>query len=313
MPDIAPVRNWAMTYFEWAMLISLSMLWASAFFFNSIAIRELPTLTIVSLRVGFASAILLMLVHAMRLVMPLGGCAWIQYFGMGLLNNCVPLSLILWGQSHIGAALASILNATTPLAAIILAHFLTSDEKMTARKLVGAFLGLVGVVLLIGPAYLSGLGTDFVAQLACLAAAVSYASAGIFARSFKSAGVPPISAATGQVVASTILLVPAALFLEHPWTLAMPSMATWSAIAGIALFSTALSYVLYFRILSTAGVTNLMLVAFLIPVNVVVANILFFGEWLEPRYYLGMLLIGLGLAAIDGRAFDRFLKHNARA
>jgi drug/metabolite transporter (DMT)-like permease len=297
-----------MTLLEWAMLLALSAFWASAFFFNGVAMRELPTLTIVALRLGVASAILCIVMYVIGLRLPMNRQALTQYLGMGLLNNCLPLSLILWGQAHIGSALASILNATTPLAAILLTHVFTLDEKISVKKLVGAALGFAGVVFLIGPAYLSGLRTDFIAQLACLAAAFSYASAGVYARAFGTKGGSPLAAATGQVLASTLLIGPAAMVLEEPWTLSFPDVTTWSAIAGIAIFSTALSYILYFRILSTAGTTNLMLVAFLIPVNVVVSNVIFYGIWLEPRYYTGVLLIAAGLAAIDGRVFTYVMK-----
>lgn len=309
--DARPVSQ-RMTTLEWIMLLSLSGTWASAFYFNSIIAPELPTLTTVCLRLLFGWILLLAILRLSGLALPMTGRAIRYYFTMGLLNNCIPLSLILWGQSQIGAALASILNATTPLAAIILAHAFTPDDKMTSRKLAGAVLGFLGVTLLVGPTYLAGLQSDFLGQLACLTAAVSYASAGVYARSSAKTLGSPLCAATGQLIASTVILAPFALFYEHAWALDPPSARGWAAIAGLAIIATAISYVLYFKILASAGVTNLMLVAFLIPLNVVLANMLFGGAWLEPRYYQGMLFIGLGLAAIDGRLVDRLVAWRRR-
>jgi drug/metabolite transporter (DMT)-like permease len=227
---------------------------------------------------------------------------------MGLLNNMVPFSLIVWGQRHIGSGPASILNATTPLFAIMVAHFLTSDEKITRGRFGGVLIGFTGVVLIIGPEALEGLGTNLFAQLAVLGAALSYAFAGVFGRRFRDLGCEPLVTATGQVTASTVVLIPLAAVTERPWTLSMPDLDVWCAIAGLALLSTALAYILYFRILSTAGAGNVLLVTFLIPISAVLLGSTVLGEKLRLEHLAGMLLIGLGLAAIDGRPLG-FLRH----
>jgi drug/metabolite transporter (DMT)-like permease len=223
---------------------------------------------------------------------------------MGLLNNVAPFCLIVWGQAHIASALAAILNATTPLSTVVVAHFLTDDEKMTGKRLAGVLFGLAGVAVMIGPDALKGLGGDLAAQLAVLLAAVSYAFAGVYGRRFARMGVAPLGAATGQVTASTIVLAPIALLVDRPWTLAPPSLAVWGAVVGIAALSTALAYVLYFRILATAGATNLLLVTFLIPISAILLGVLLLGERLDLRHFVGMALIGAGLAAIDGRLLN---------
>jgi drug/metabolite transporter (DMT)-like permease len=212
-----------------------------------------------------------------------------------------PFCLIVWGQTHIASGLAAILNATTPLFTVIVAHVLTDDERMTGNRLAGLLIGIVGVVVTIGPGALSGLGSDVLAQLAVLAAAVSYAFAGVLGRRFRKLGIVPMAAATGQVMASTLMLLPLALLVDRPWTLPMPSAETWAAIFGTAALSTALGYILYFRILETAGATNLLLVKFLIPVSAIMLGALVLGERLSLPHFLGMALIGVGLAAIDGR------------
>lgn len=286
---------------DWGRLAMLSILWGGSFFFNGIAVKELPPFSIVTLRVGLAALILLMFIRIIGQHMPTERRVWAAFFGMGLLNNLIPFSLIVWGQTQIASGLASILNATTPLFAVVVAHFLTADEKITRNKLAGVAAGFLGVIVMIGPDALSGFGTDIWAQLAVLAAALSYSFAGIFGRRFKAMGVSPLATAAGQVTATAIMLAPVALVVDQPWTLAMPGMATWGAIGGIALLSTALAYVLFFRILSTAGATNLMLVTFLIPVSAILLGSIVLGERLEAKHLFGMAMIAAGLAAIDGR------------
>lgn len=297
--------NRTMTAAVWALLLALSVLWGGSFFFTGIAIKELPPLTIVALRVGLAAA---MLCATMRLVgvrMPRDARTWAAFFGMGLLNNVIPFCLIVWGQTHIASGLAAIINATTPLFTVVVAHALTADETMSANRLAGVIVGFIGVALMIGPDALAGIGTDVLAQLAVLAAALSYAFAGVFGRRFARMGVAPMATATGQVMASTLMLVPVTLLVDRPWTLPMPGAPVWAAIVGIAALSTALGYVLYFRILATAGATNLLLVTFLIPVSAIVLGFLVLGERLDARHFVGMALIGVGLAAIDGRLLAR--------
>ncbi len=259
-----PPVNRTMSASEWAMLLSLSVLWGGSFFFTRVALSALPPFTLVLLRVGLAALILNAVMPLLGLRMPRTGRAWAAFFGMGLLNNTIPFCLIVWGQTHIASGLAAILNATTPLFTVVAAHVFTSDERMTGNRLVGVLIGLVGVAVMVGPAVLAGLGTDLLAQMAVLGAALSYAFAGIFGRRFRRMGIPPLATATGQVTASAFMLLPLVLVADHPWTLPLPSASAWGAVVGIAVLSTALAYVLYFRILATAGATNLLLVTFLI-------------------------------------------------
>jgi drug/metabolite transporter (DMT)-like permease len=301
---MAPTINRSMTGTEWIMLVCLSILWGGSFFFTGIAIKELPPFTIVTVRVGLAAFILNVVARAIGLRLPRGGRAWVAFFLMGLLNNAIPFSLIVWGQIHIASGLASILNATTPLWTVVAANSFTTDEKMTGHHLFGVVVGFIGVVVMIGPEALAHLGVDVTAQLAILAAALSYAFAGIFGRRFIQMGIVPMLTATGQVSASTLMLIPVALVVDQPWHLAMPSLNAWAALIGIAALSTGLAYVLYFRILATAGATNLLLVTFLIPVSAIVLGYTILGERLDAKHLLGMTLIGVGLSAIDGRALN---------
>ncbi len=296
-----PRANRPMTALEWAMLLALATVWGGSFFFNGIAVRELPVFTVVVSRVALAAILLLGLLRLRGEPLPRDRRVWTAFFGMGLLNNAIPFSLIAWGQTHIASGVASILNAATPLFTVILAHVLTSDERMTGGRLAGVAIGFAGVAVMIGTDALADLGVHLAAQLMCLAAALSYAFAGIYGRRFHAMGVSPLATATGQVVASSLILLPLVLVVDRPWTLPPPSLATLAALVGVAAISTALAYVLYFRILATAGATNLLLVTFLIPVSAILLGTLFLGEVLLPRHLAGMALIGAGLAAIDGR------------
>ncbi len=291
---------------EWGLLITLSLVWGGSFFFVGVAVAEVPPFTIVLSRVGFAALTLWLFALVMGIKIPPTRQVWVAFFGMGLLNNAIPFGLIVWGQTEIASGLASILNATTPLFSVVVAHFLTRDEPMTPSRILGVLFGIAGVAVLIGPEALAGLGGSVMAQIGILLAAVSYAFAAVFGRRFKSMGLTPTATATGQVTASTLLILPLALIFEAPWQLPMPSGGTWMALIGLGVLSTALAYDLYFRILATAGATNLMLVTFLVPVSAILLGSAFLAEILTPVQFVGMGLIGLGLIAIDGRLMRRF-------
>ena len=263
--------------------------------------RDLPTLSIVALRVGIAALVLWGVVGLLGRAVPRDPAVWAAFLGMGVLNNVIPFGLIVWGQHSIASGLASILNATTPLFTVAVAGLLLADERISGRKLAGLVLGLTGVAVMIGPAALAGLGRDVLAQLACLGGALSYGCAAVFGRRFRRLGVDPIVVAAAQVTASALLLVPAALFVDAPWTLPMPPLPTWAALLGLAVLSTAAAYVLYFQILQRAGATNVSLVTFLIPVSAIALGVLVLGEALTGGQLAGMALIALGLLAIDGR------------
>lgn len=298
---MAAIDTRGMTASEWAMLVGLSILWGGSFFFSRVALAALPPFTLVALRVGLAAFVLNLVLVLSGTRLPRGRAVWLAFLGMGLLNNAVPFSLIVWGQTQIASGLAAILSATTPLFTVVIAHLATNDERMTGHRLAGVVIGLIGVAVMVGPDALAGLGSAFVAQLAVLGAALSYACASIFGRRFRRMAIAPLTVATGQVTASTLLILPIALWVDAPWILPVPSPAVWGAVLGAALLSTALAYIVFFRILATAGATNISLVTFLIPVSAILLGALVLGERLDPRHVIGMALIASGLAAIDGR------------
>lgn len=291
----------AMSSREWAMLLALSALWGGSFFFVGVAVHEFPFVTLVFLRVAIAAPVLILVVRFTGQRVPRDARAYLLFAAMGLCNNVIPFLLFAWAQNYISSGLASILNATTPLFTVLLAHLVTRDERLTSGKLVGVALGFAEVVVMIGPAAFLDAAVSVLAQLACLGAAFLYAVATILGRRFRTMGIAPTVAAAGQISASALILLPAALLVDRIWTLPIPGWPAAGAVLGSGLLSTAIAYLLYFRILATAGATNLLLVTFLMPIGALILGTLVLKEPLVASQLLGMVVIGLGLAAIDGR------------
>lgn len=303
--------NARMTAIEWLMLVTLSILWGGTFFFNKITLNELSVMAVVFGRVSLAALTLLVILMFMKQRLPRELPVWGAFFTMGFLNNLLPFGLIVAGQTQIGSGLASVLNATTPLFAAVLVHALTTDqtERLSKNRIFGIVLGIVGIAVMIGPDIASvGFNSlDVMAQIAILGAACCYGLALVFARRFKSLGVPPMIVATGQVTASSVLLFPLWLLWETPWVdTFMPSMPVMLSILALSIFCTAAAYILYFKILSGAGATNASLVTLLIPVSAILLGALFLNETLAPRSFAGIALIGLGLLSLDGRLLHKF-------
>lgn len=299
------MTNRTMSGADWAILLFLSVLWGGSFFFIEVALDTVAPLGLVLIRVAIAAAFLwaYLLLRGERLNLPPGAASALLV--LALLNNVVPFVLFAWAQEAITGGLASILNATTPIWGVIVAHIFTADEKATPAKVAGVLLGFAGVAVMIGTDFLGQVGAGLLAQLACLAATLCYALAGVWARRFQAMGVSPVAVATGQLTASAIVMLPLVLLFEPPWLAAAPSPAAWAALVALALFCTSLAYILYFRLLASAGATNSLLVTFLIPVSAILLGTLILNEQLEPRHLAGMALIAAGLAAIDGRLLRR--------
>ena len=291
---------------DWLMLIALSVLWGGSFYFAKIAVLEIPPLTLALARVAIAGAVLAVLVRPLGGDFPRDRRTWGMFAVLAAINNAIPFTLIFWGQQYIPVGLASILNATSPLFTVVVAHFATADDRLTATRAFGLAAGFAGVVVLIGPDLLGELGQHVMAQLALLGAALSYALGAIYARQLR--GHKPVTIAGGQLLMAALCLAPLALFIDRPWTLEPVSKAAISATVALAVFSTALAYLLFFRILSRAGATNALLVTFLVPVSAILLGLVLLEESLEPRQLAGMAAIALGLAAIDGRALRLLAK-----
>ncbi len=293
--------NRTMTPGEWGLLLFLAILWAGSYLYNALALAEVPPFSVVAFRVGMGALVLYVALRFAGSRMPTSPKVWGAFAVMGLINSAIPFSLIAWSQTTIPSGLASILNATTPLFTVLAAHLLTRDEHMTRARLTGVVIGLAGVTVLIGADALAHAGDHLLAEVACLSGSMLYALSAIYGRKLARMGIPPMVAATGQITAAAFIVVPLALLLEHPWTLAMPGPAAWSGLFGLAVLSTGVAYIVFYRILATAGSVNLMLVTFLVPVGAVLLGAIVLGERLSLNHFIGMAFIGTGLALIDGR------------
>jgi drug/metabolite transporter (DMT)-like permease len=284
---------------DWSLLAVLSILWGGSFFFNGAALRELPPPTLVFLRVVFGAAILLPLLRMQGISFPKGVAGWKPFVAIGLLNNVIPFSLIVIGQTFIPSGLASILNATTPLFTVLVMAA-AREEALQVRRVAGVALGLVGVIILRGWGVESRAGQGL-GILLCLGGAFSYGLAALAARRLLKDS-PPLGTATFQLVASTVMMAIVAGATEQPWRLPMPGIATWLAVLGLASLSTALAYIVFFQILRRSGATNVMLVTLLIPVTAILLGWLVLGEPISAREIAGAAVIGSALLVIDGRA-----------
>lgn len=286
---------------DWGLLGILSVLWGGSFFFNGVALKELPPLTLVFLRVALAALILLPVLRAYRIGFPRGFADWQPFFGIALLNNVLPFSLIVMGQTFIPSGLASILNATTPLFTVLVMAA-SGDEKLLMWRVAGVLAGLIGVIILHGQD-LDFANSQGVGILLCLAAAFSYGLSALYARR-KLSNSPPLATATFQLLASSLMMAIVAGLVERPWQLPMPGATTWLAVAGLAALSTALAYIVFFQILRRSGSSNVMLVTLLIPVTALLLGYLVLGESISRREIVGAIVIGSALLLIDGRILD---------
>jgi drug/metabolite transporter (DMT)-like permease len=290
---------------DWALLAVLSVLWGGSFFFNGVVLRELPPFTLVLLRVALAALMLLPLLYARGVPFPVGWSGWKPFFLVALFNNVLPFSLIVTGQTYIPSALASILNATTPLFTVVVMAA-AGEEKLYLRRVAGVVVGLVGVIILRG-SWLDLASGQGLGILLCLAAAFSYGISALVARRCL-ADSPPLATATFQLMASSLMMAVVAGIFERPWQLPMPDVVTWLAVFGLAALSTALAYIVFFQILRRSGATNVMLVTLLVPVTAILLGAFVLGEHISPREIVGALVIGSALLLIDGRVLKLFAR-----
>lgn len=286
---------------DWSLLAVLSVLWGGSFFFNGAGLRELPPLTLVFLRVALGAAILLPLLRAQGIDLPKGMIGWKPFVAIGLLNNVIPFSLIVVGQTFIPSGLASILNATTPLFTVMVMAA-AGEEALQMRRVAGVALGLAGVIILRGWGIETRPGQG-IGILLCLGGALSYGLAALAARRLLKDSAP-LGTATFQLTASTVMMATVAGIMEQPWRLPMPGFTTWLAVLGLAGLSTALAYIVFFQILRRSGATNVMLVTLLIPVTAILLGWLVLGEPISTREIVGAIVIGSALLVIDGRVLN---------
>jgi drug/metabolite transporter (DMT)-like permease len=288
---------------DWAQLLLLGAIWGGSFFFARISVAEVHPLALVLFRVAIAAMALQLYLAvrgpSFRLAFQRAGL----FFLLALTNNVIPFSLIFAGQTELGAGLASVLNATTPFWTLIIANFFTVDERLSWNKLAGIGLGIAGTAIMIGPGLLAGLGGPVWAKFALVGASLSYAIALMVARRFKN--IPSPVVATGQLTASTVIMIPVVLVAHGTTGLFSASLPVWSAVFALALLSTAFAYILFFSLVASAGATNASLVTLIVPVSAILLGVTFLGEHLELFEIAGMAVIAFGLITIDGRLLHK--------
>ena len=278
---------------EWLLLGTLSILWGCSFLFVELALRDIPVFTVALGRTGIAAAFLLLLLAATRSpLLPLLQ-RWREFILLGALRAAIPMSLIVWAQTRIDSGVAGILNSTSPLFTMVIAHVLTTDDRLTRQKVVGCLIGMVGVIVMIGMEFLSELGNGIAGQLAMLGATCSYGFAAVYGRRFDTGS--NTASAAGMLCGATLLILPVALVIDRPWTFS-PGVHSISALFGLALLSTAIAFVVWFRLITTAGPSNTSLVTFLIPFTALGFGILLLGEKPSLGSLLGLVIILVGLA-----------------
>ena len=301
----------SMSVREWSLLLFLSVLWGATFIFTGAALEGFSFLTLAWCRVAISAVFIWAVALTFKARLPdERGLGW-KLALLSITGNVLPFGFIFWGQREVPGSLAAILNATTPLFTLVFAHFLTRDEHMTRAKLVGSVVGLSGVVLIIGPAALGHLGESVTAQLSVVCGSAFYALSGIVARWLKR--IPFLLLAAWQLTISTIILAPIVLLFEPPWHAPRPDLQAILGLLGLALLSTCVAYIVYYRLVSTAGATNLSLVGFLAPVSAILLGILLLDEHLRAIHFAGLAVIAAGLAIVDGRLLRYAARRLGRA
>ena len=288
---------------DWLLLVFLSVLWGATFFFIAIANPEVPPFTLVLARVAIAALVLVPLVFLLGYRLPASFAAWQPFIVQAIINNVIPFTLMVYGQQRIASGLAAVLNATTPLFTLIVAR-LFAGETLTATKVLGVLLGAAGVAVLIGPDALTANASSVIGMMCILGGTLSYAFSALWMRRLRH--IPPLVSSAAQLTCSTALLLPIAALLDRFWLLPVPSASAMLAVLGLAVFSTALAYIVFFKISASAGPSNVMLVTLLIPVTATALGVLVLDETLTIHQIVGALIIASGLVVIDGRLLARF-------
>ena len=290
---------------DWGMIAILAALWGGSFLFIELGLTGFGPLTLVFLRMALAVPPMVLALRWLGLSLPRDRQSWLHLTALGFLNIAFPMALFFWAQTRIDSGLASILNATVPLWGVLLTHIFTKDERATPAKLAGLLVGFAGLVVVVGPSALRGFGADMTAQLACLLATFCFAAAVIYARKL-GATIAPMAAATGQILTGAIMLAPLPFLFEAPFAAIPPAIAIFAALM-LAFFGTSIAYLIFFRLIDSAGANNAMLIALVMPPVALVLGVVVLGEQLASAQVGGMALILLGLVIIDGRLVARVI------
>jgi len=281
--------------FEYVLLLVLATLWGASYSLIKVGVETIPPVTLIAARTLIAAALLLVIVRWRDLSFPRDRVTWRRFLIQACLNSAIPFTLIAWGERQVNAGLATVLNSTAPIFVFLLTVAITRHEPVTLRKLLGVVFGMAGVCFIIGAEALSGLGEQLLAPLAIVAATICYAGAAIFGKTFKDLN--PILPAAGSLLCGAVILLPASLVIDRPWTLS-PSRDSVLALIGLSVFSTALALVIYFRLVHTLGSVGVTSQAYLrVPIGVAI-GVALLGEQLTVAAWFGLACVVIGVAAM---------------
>jgi drug/metabolite transporter (DMT)-like permease len=290
-------KNMALNNFLW--LVLLAALWGPSFLFIKVAVAEIPPLTLVAGRVGIAAALLLAMLRLQGGSLPKSRRLWMHFAVVGLFSNALPFALFSWGELYIDSALAAILNGTTPLFTMVLAHFFIADDRLSPVKVAGALLGFGGLALLIAPSLMGGVQATTLGLLAVTAAAASYGIAIVYTRQ-NLRGLPPLVGPVAQLTMASIYIVPLALIIEQPYRLPMPSWAAAGSLLTLAVFGTAVAFIVYYRLMERTSATYVSMVTYVVPVFGLALGIIVLAERPAWNAYAGCALILAGVMIVNG-------------
>jgi drug/metabolite transporter (DMT)-like permease len=280
---------------ELALLLLLATLWGGSYTFIKLGVATIPPVTLIAARTLIAGVLLLVVMHARGLRLPRDAAIWRRFLFQACLNSVIPWTLIAWGERSLDAGLATILNSTSPIFTFFLSLAIAGHETLTLRKLFGVAAGMAGICLIVGVQAFGGLGEQLAAQIATVVATICYAGGAIFSRGFK--GLDPMAPAAGSLLCGAAVLVPVSLVVDRPWNLT-PSMSSVLALLALAVFSTAMAFVLYFRLIQTLGSVGTTSQAYLrVPIGVAL-GVIFLGETLSPTVWIGLGCVVFGVAAM---------------
>lgn len=280
---------------ELALLLVLATLWGASYTFIRVAVATIPPITLIAGRTAIAGLLLLIIMHWRGVRMPRDAATWRRFLFQACLNSVIPWTMIAWGERTLDSGLATILNSTSPIFTFFLTLAISRHEALTSRKLFGVVAGMAGICLIVGMQALAGFGEQLTAQIVTVAAAICYAGAAIFSRGFK--GLDPMAPAAGSLLCGAVVLIPVGLVVEQPWMVA-PSASSLLALLGLAVFSTAAAFVIYFRLIQTLGSVGTTAQAYLrVPIGVAL-GVLFLGERLSPTAGIGLACVVVGVAAM---------------
>jgi drug/metabolite transporter (DMT)-like permease len=280
---------------ELALLVLLATLWGASYTFIKLGVATIPPITLIAARTAIAGVLLLAIMQWRGLKMPRDAATWRRFMFQACLNSVIPWTMIAWGERSLDAGLATILNSTSPIFTFFLTLSVARHEVLTSRKLLGVVAGMAGICLIVGVQALAGLGEQLTAQIVTVLAAICYAGAAIFSRGFKD--LDPMAPAAGSLLCGAAILIPASLVVDRPWTLA-PSASSLLALSGLAVFSTAFAFVIYFHLIQTLGSVGTTAQAYLrVPIGVAL-GVLFLGERLTSTAWIGLACVVVGVAAM---------------